>query len=248
MEKRKWVKINPSDFMIRYKSHYYGVYGYIGEVDEYIDGKAYIDKERERAYICSKTQPQSTLIPVVKVNDMNEVVSLIEPVNMLPEDTDPFNLKNIIRISRKVIEEDSSNCDELYNEQALSDMNSATSIYVPIINDKDDPPKKLVKETIMHKQVDINKYKSVLGAKYAFANIKAGLNNGTKTSSTVFDKWMELFECGYYIIVYDQGTDVKTPLPIPLVYSSEKGRVEELSADDIKRMIKMLELKLSDIE
>lgn len=249
MSKRVWPEIKPGDFGITYKSRYYTVYGYIGEVDEYIDGKAYINKETEKAYICSKNQPQSSnLIPVVKVNDMNEVVAIEEPIHQLPPDEDPFIIKNIDRVDYNTIVKNSSADKELYDEQALSDMNSATSMYVPTLNDADDPLKKCVKHSLISKGVNTNKYKHSMGTKYGFTNLKAILNNDTKMSIINYEKFMELEECYYMIIVYDKGTDIKNPLKIPLVYSSKRGRVEELTKDDIKQMINMLQLRLSDLE
>ena len=242
MSKKKWPKIKPSDFMCLYKSSYYGIYGYIGEVDKYIDGKGYIDKNTSRVYICSKNKPPSSiLIPVVKVSKDNEVIELVEPAHRLPPEEDPFEFKNLIAVDNNTIETTSSVEKELYDEQALADMNAATSMYIPTLNDIDDALKKCVKYSIIAKGVNVNRYKHSMGTKYGFTNLKAILENKTKMSITNFDKWMELENCSYKIILYDNGGDTSTPLRTPLVYSNERNRIDELSKDDIKQMIASLD-------
>lgn len=43
--------------------------------------------------------------------------------------------------------------EQLYNEEALADINAATTVFVPTINDDDDPLKKIIKQTIISKRL-----------------------------------------------------------------------------------------------
>ena len=89
----------------------------------------------------------------------------------------------------------------LYDEQEIQDMNSAASFYVPIINDSDDFLKKIVKNTIIAKGIDINRLKGKTDQKYVLPNMKAALENKTKMSVIYFCCWMELLGCDFQILL-----------------------------------------------
>ena len=95
----------------------------------------------------------------------------------------------------------------LYDEAALTDMNSAQSMFVPVIEDKDDFLKKIVKETIIRKQINTAKLKSRLDMTYSFSNLKTALTNSTKMSVVNFLIWMNLLGCKFKILVTDNGMD-----------------------------------------
>ena len=110
--------------------------------------------------------------------------------------------------------------DIMYNEQAINDLNNAASRYIPIIHEEDDYLKKIVKEAIIRKNVDINRLKSKMQVSYNLLNMKQALEKSTKMSVVYFMLWMEILGLDFEIKIKDNGQDRIDPLKEPLIYSS----------------------------
>lgn len=111
--------------------------------------------------------------------------------------------------------------EPLYDETALSDMNSAQSRFIPEVDEKnDDILKKIVKKTIIRKKVNTAKLKSRLGPSYSFSNLKTALTNTTKMSVPNFLTWMDLLGCKFKILLTDNGFDPSDKINGILVYDS----------------------------
>ena len=124
----------------------------------------------------------------------------------------------------EIVRQTSDN-DVMYNEQAINDLNNAASKYVPVINETDDYLKKIVKEAIVRKNVDINRLKCKMVVSYNLLNMKQALEKSTKMSVIYFASWMEILGLDFEIIVKDNGQDRIDPLKENLVYSSAIDRV-----------------------
>ena len=115
----------------------------------------------------------------------------------------------------------------LYNEQEINDINDAQAVYVPIIKEKDDFLKKIIKQAIINKRIDVARLKYKTQEKYILPNMKAALDNDTKMSVVYFGHWCELLGLDFSICVYDNGTDTTDVLKNPIFYSSETGEIKE---------------------
>lgn len=209
---------------LAFKERTYSVRGYIGEVDNYIDNKGYVDKETGEIYICSKdNEPLHTDTPILKVT--NDGFEKIEVMN--PTTKSVFVISNAYDLSTDTIIENTTGDEILYNEEALRDMNAATSIFVPTINDDDDALKKIIKQTIISKQIDINRLKHKMPQKYGLTNLKSALAGKTKMSIQVFCIWCELLGVDFEFILTDNGTDTQTPLYNNIHYISNKNKIIE---------------------
>lgn len=217
-------------FLLYKKNRNYSIFGYIGEVDEYIDNKGYIDKDSGRIFICSnKNKPYHYDVPILRITDTIERID-----SNLPDVNEYFNEKNCVYLSLKNIIDKSASItdDELYDEKALTDMNAATSIFVPVINPEDDGLKKIIKQTIISKNIDINRLKCKMPQKYGITNLRSALVGKTKMSISSFNIWCELLGVNYTVTVEDNGSDNISPLKTPLEYKNIRDTVIELNDID----------------
>ena len=87
--------------------------------------------------------------------------------------------------------------------------------------------KKIVKQLIISKKIDINRLKHKLPEKYGLTNMKSALIGKTKMSINNFNMWFELLGATYEITVTDNGTDTQNPLIGQIRYSSDTNRLVE---------------------
>lgn len=190
------------------------VVGYIdSEYEPFIDGKGYIYDDQ--VWFFSREKPKTSDIPVFwyehgrilfgKTREtIKENFSVKRLRSMEPQDT-------LANLDPNV---------PLYDEKALSDINSATSVFVPEIKETDDCLKKLVKLTIIKKNININGLKSKMAKSYSLPNLKTALMNNTKMSVPNFLIWCDLLSISFDIFISDNGTDIHNPLPEQIHYNS----------------------------
>lgn len=210
------------------------VVGYITDTNfNYEDGKGYLDDDGYVWIFCKNGKPKnSDEYPYFWIEDENIMYSI-------PDDDirDKFNIDNMIDISLVNIIEKTKPNEVLYDEQEIQDMNSAASFYVPIINDSDDFLKKIVKNTIITKGIDINRLKGKTDQKYVLPNMKAALENKTKMSVIYFCCWMELLGCDFQIDIIDNGLDSTNKLKTNLIYTSNTDKVYKSINGDLVECI-----------
>ena len=143
------------------------------------------------------------------------------------ESKEAFREENLRDVSTKIINETLEENEVLYNEQEINDLNDAQAVYVPIIREKDDFLKKIIKQAIINKGIDLARLKYKTSEKYILPNMKAALDNDTKMSVVYFGHWCELLGLDFSAVVYDNGTDTDDPLKKPIMYSSETGKITE---------------------
>lgn len=188
----------------------------------FIDGKGYID-ENEYIWIYSGSgKPiNSNEYPYFWLNEEGEkVFSSPEESTM-----NQFSSDKLVDLSMGVIVNNTKEGEELYNEQAINDMNAGAAVFVPIIQQSDDFLKKIIKTAIIDKGIDISRLKYKMDEKYILPNMKAALNNSTKMSVVYFLTWCELLGLDFTIAVEDNGTDTVDPLKKPIYYVSRKDEV-----------------------
>ena len=210
------------------------VVGYITDTNfNYEEGKGYLDDDGYVWIFCKNGKPKnSDEYPYFWIEDENIMYSI-------PDDEirDKFNIDNMIDISLVNIIEKTKPNEVLYDEQEIQDMNSAASFYVPIINDSDDFLKKIVKNTIITKGIDINRLKGKTDQKYVLPNMKAALENKTKMSVIYFCCWMELLGCDFQIDIIDNGLDSTNKLKTDLIYTSNTDKVYKSINGDLVECI-----------
>lgn len=108
----------------------------------------------------------------------------------------------------------------LYDEKALSDLNAASSIFTPVINEYDDFLKRLVKLVILDKHVNITRYKGKMSTSYSIPNMRTALENRTKMSVPFFNTWSDLLGFNFTLTAVDSGADRTNPLKRSITYNS----------------------------
>lgn len=186
---------------------------------DYINMKGYVDEDGS-IWIYSDNEPKNkNAYPYFWIKDGKIVRS--NPPEIIRK---AFTTENMKDLSLLTIIDTTDPNEQLYDEQEIADMNSSASFYVPIINKEDDFLKKVVKNTIIQKGIDINRLKGKTGHKYILPNMKAALQNKTKMSTFYFCYWMDLLGCDFEVTVSDNGTDNKDPLKNPIIYKSYDGK------------------------
>ncbi len=188
----------------------------------FLDGKGYIDEDENIWIYCGAGKPKNpNAYPYFWLNEDGEK-EFSEPQENMKK---AFNAVNMKDMSLEVIVDKTNENEELFDEEAINDMNAAAAFYVPQIRESDDFLKKTVKNTIIAKGIDINRLKVKTEQKYILPNMKAALDNKTRMSVMYFCCWMELLGCDFQISVSDNGTDETDPLKGELVYLSDKDKV-----------------------
>lgn len=132
-----------------------------------------------------------------------------------------YSTNNITSISLKSIwEEVANNKQNFITEEDREMINSNVKEYRPTVKAGDDPLKKLIKEAIIEKGVNVNLYKGAFDKKHGLTNTKSTLNSKTNLTILKFFQWCELLGLNYKISVYDNGTDKYYPLKTELRFDS----------------------------
>lgn len=193
------------------------ILGYLGNVTTFVDNRGYVDKDTEKVYVYN---PKNKHVPYIIVSDDGEVTKVDTDLKIYDE---YFKLSNSYENSIYTILSTTPKDAVLYDEEALADMNAATSVFVPEIRPDDDPLKKIIKSAIINKGIDINRLKCKLPEKYALTNLKSALIGKTKMSISVFQTWCGLLELDFTFTVSDNGNDSINPLSEPITISTIIG-------------------------
>ena len=193
------------------------ILGYLGNVTTFVDNRGYVDKDTDKVYVYN---PKNKHVPYIIVSDDGKVTKVDTDLKVYDE---YFKLSNSYENSIYTILSTTPKDAVLYDEEALADMNAATSVFVPEIQPDDDPLKKIIKSAIIKKSIDINRLKCKLPEKYALTNLKSALIGKTKMSISVFQTWCGLLELDFTFTVSDNGNDGINPLLEPITISTIVG-------------------------
>lgn len=101
-------------------------------------------------------------------------------------------------------------------------MPESSKAFCPEITEDDDILKRLMKQIIIDKGIDIDRYKSRFVDKNALFNFKQVLKGNNRLSMLLFDRGIEAFNLKYTIIVSEgPGSPIGVPLAESLIVSSE---------------------------
>ena len=193
------------------------ILGYLGDMTTFVDNRGYVDKDTDKVYVYN---PKNKHVPYIIVSDDGKVTKVDTDLKVYDE---YFKLYNSYENSIYTILSTTPKDAVLYDEEALADMNAATSVFVPEIQPDDDPLKKIIKSAIIKKGIDINRLKCKLPEKYALTNLKSALIGKTKMSISVFQTWCGLLELDFTFTVSDNGNDSINPLLEPITISTIVG-------------------------
>lgn len=209
-----------------YGNHVYCVKGYIGDGMEYIKGKCYAERNSTKIYLYTDEKVQ-----VPRFYEKDGKLEFKEPT--VPAEN--FSFEYAYPLSTEVIISETNGDEELYDEHAIMDMNSATSTFVPILNEGDDCLKRLVKHAIREMHVNIHMLKSYMGAKYGISNLKAALISKTKMTVPNFNIWCELLGLDYEVKLIPRDDCKRMPIHLkePLIYTSCNDSISGIHENEI---------------
>ena len=100
-------------------------------------------------------------------------------------------------------------------------MPESSKAFCPEITENDDILKRLMKQAIINKGIDIDRFKYRFVDKNALFNFKQVLKGDNRLSMLLFDRGVEAFNLKYTIILQeDSGDPIGIPLSQPIVISS----------------------------
>lgn len=203
------------------------VVGYLRNADKkmYTDGKGYVNPLTNTIWIYKKEKP---LYEKNRFPNFWITKGKIHYSNPSIEALNRFKIKNCSVLDLETIITESKDDDVMYNEQAINDMNNASSNYKPTIKDNDDYLKKIVKTILLDKNLEFSRMKCKLEHSYSLSNMKQALEKDTKMGVLYFAKWCEILNVDFSIIIKDNGIDKINPLPKTIIYESCKDRISYL--------------------
>lgn len=241
------IALNEKDTGLNYRNHTYMVAGWLSDykltydrdiinevdsdakktltVNDFKENRGYADEEGYIHIFREKPNPDE-LIPWFTIVMKDDGTPKLEFNKRRSEETQKaFRIERVGSIDVKTIVANTKEGEVEYDPDVLNDIQRATSTFVPEIKNKDDFLKKLIKTSILEKQVNVHKYKNQMEKSYQLSNLMQGLSNETKTSPIVFETWMEILNCDFEIIIKDSGIDKQDPLPREVVYKSSTGEI-----------------------
>lgn len=197
---------------------------------EFEDGKAYVNKNNNSVWIFKSRKPLKDVnkYPYMWVTDDG-----VTHFSKYPN-TGIFNADKIVSIDTNEIIEaaaNSKNSESAFDDNIINDLNAGSEEFHPVLYDKDDFLKKLIKTVLNTVSISLNKYKSKVKQKYMISNMKSALMTKTKMSTQYFNAWVEMLGLKMTVII-ESTDDADDKIPEPLVYLSERDNVFKLSELD----------------
>ena len=162
------------------------------ESEKFEKGFGYIHGDMVYIYR-GKTKKQDVLKPgSVYINEKDE------PVWVEPDDPEAHSASNVFTYDLKHImrEIEEGNLKEV--DPALLELSS--SVFAPAIDPKDDILKRIIKEVLAVKQVNIKASKEYKNA-YDITNLKSGLSKPANLTFKYFTKWVEILDLDVTMVV-----------------------------------------------
>lgn len=205
---------------INYRNKVYAVFGEVKSFKDFTIDKGYINDDN---YIYIYSDKILTNFPTFYKKD-GELI-----FNKLSDDLmENFTIDKLYDLSMEAINNGTDGTGVLYDDNLINDMNSSTKLFVPIINENDDPLKKIIKTVIIEKGIDIARLKHRMTKNYGLTNLKTPLIKPTKMSIVNFMLWCELLGINFEIIIKDNGSDTINPLPKDLSFDSTNAEIKEV--------------------
>ena len=208
---------------------------------DFEDGKGYVDSNTNNIWIFKSKKPKKdeNKYPYMWITDDG-----VTHFSHYPIDNGIFHADKLISVNTNEIIENVVNNDNtspVFDDNIINDLNAGSEEFHPVLYDKDDFLKKLIKTVLNTVSISLNKYKSKVRQKYMISNMKSALMTKTKMSTQYFNAWVEMLGLKMTVII-ESNDDAEDKIPEPLVYLSERDNVFKLSeldnADELKKIIK----------
>lgn len=208
---------------------------------DFEDGKGYVDSNTNNIWIFKSKKPKKdeNKYPYMWITDDG-----VTHFSHYPIDNGIFHADKLISVNTNEIIENVVNNDNtspVFDDSIINDLNAGSEEFHPVLYDKDDFLKKLIKTVLNTVSISLNKYKSKVRQKYMISNMKSALMTKTKMSTQYFNAWVEMLGLKMTVII-ESNDDAEDKIPEPLVYLSERDNVFKLSeldnADELKKIIK----------
>jgi hypothetical protein len=186
-----------------------------------VKGRGYIQGDYVYVYRGKKEKfKKNELIPGIYKNIRGEY-EFIHPESK--QEKLDYSVDNVIEFDTKsIFDEISDKKEDFLDPEDIEVINNNQETFVPTFREEDDFLKYIVKKAILDKKVNLKNYKNKFPNQYALNNMKSGLNKETKMTVTNFKSWEEILGFKWKLIVEDAGTDRLSPLPEPIIVSSDE--------------------------
>ena len=166
-----------------------------------------------------KYKKDESLEPGVYINGDKAV--FIDPITR--GDVKRYSVSNVINVdTNKIIDELINKKDSFVSIKDSEILISNSDMFIPPIKDTDDPLKKIIKQAIIAKKVNISIYKNKVNNEYGLTNMKSALLRDTHMSIKYFKMWLEVLDLDFKIILKDNGDPANiNPLQHEIVISSD---------------------------
>ena len=214
--------------------------GEIKDKYDFEDGKGYLNESTGHVWIFKSKKPvkDENKYPYMWITDDG-----VTHFSNYPN-TDVFVSSKIVNIDANDIIENITNSNDLapaFDDSIINDLNAGSEEFHPVLYDKDDFLKKLIKTVLNTVSISLNKYKSKVKQKYMISNMKSALLTKTKMSTLYFNAWLEMLNLKMTVII-ESDEEAEDKIPEPIVYLSERDNVFKLSelenSEEIKNIIK----------
>lgn len=170
---------------------------------------AYIKGNYVYLYMGETTKPEDELDPGIYFKDGKMKIKVPESIT----DKRKYSIENIVEIdTESILDEIEKDYNKFMTAKELEMLSNSSDIYTPVIEEKDDFLKKMIKEVIIDKKINLANYREKLDNKWLLNNMRMGLSKDTAMSIKYFKLWCELLGINITISAEDNGTDTFRPL------------------------------------
>lgn len=190
---------------------------YNDEAKSYDKDTAYIDGDYYYIYRGEKSKGTTFLKPGIYFDPKLNEYFVVEPST--DEEKEKYSVQGKVA---------KLNTDEIINivntkDDILVAIPESTKIFMPSLTTNDDILKRLAKQALILKNVDLDKFRDRFADKNALFNFKQVIKGDNKLSILIFDRGMDALNLKYTILVEekDPNNPIGNPLTEPIIACSE---------------------------
>jgi hypothetical protein len=193
--------VYPSGSLLITDEEVYPITLYDESLTEYNENTAYINGNYFYVYRGEKSKSSSFLKPGIYKDPSNNTYFRVDPVS--DEDKETYLAINKIATldTNEIIKVANLN-DDIFTAAPES-----SKIFMPSLTNSDDILKRLAKQALIHKNIDLDKIKDRFTDKNALFNFKQVIKGDNKLSILIFDRGMDALNLKYTIIVEEKDPE-----------------------------------------
>ena len=218
------MRILLGECIIYIDNDFHRVYLYI-EGNKLVKDAAYIFPNADIVYIYRGKCKKNAIPSIPGVYRKDDGLIFVDPDESNIADYSVDNIRDMDTGS--ILSYIADNADEFVQPDDIEIINSSGDIYIPTIGDDDDFLKRIIKEAIIAKRINLKNYKDKFSDNYSLTNMKSGLSRSTKMTVPNFLKWCEILGLDWKVILSDSGADKYNPLPKEISIDSIDGIISD---------------------